>query len=177
MSSLEDILVGMANRMKEIERRQSQMVRRGKVENVRKGGNEVQIRLGEDEGGKPILSPWYPISGGNGSAGKTRPAYSKGDHVVLISPHGDVEQAEVYHSNHHRDGPSPSSTAGEHVMHDAGGGRISAQGKAITITGDVTVIGKLIVNGDTMTHNGKNVGSDHKHTGVEVGGSETGAPA
>lgn len=43
-------------------------------------------------------------------------------------------------------------------------------GSTATITGNVSI------NGTSLTHNGKNVGSNHSHSGVQSGGSNTGAP-
>lgn len=45
-----------------------------------------------------------------------------------------------------------------------------------TCTGSLTVGESLAVNGPSLTHNGKNVGSTHTHGGVESGGSSTAAP-
>ncbi|HKY46146.1 MAG TPA: phage baseplate assembly protein V [Pyrinomonadaceae bacterium] len=49
-----------------------------------------------------------------------------------------------------------------------------------TFTGNVKVDGTLGVDGQTslagVTSNGKNVGSDHKHSGVQTGGGNTGNP-
>lgn len=45
-----------------------------------------------------------------------------------------------------------------------------------TITGDLTVVGNVALSGGTLTHNTKNVGNTHTHSGVIVGGANTGAP-
>lgn len=47
----------------------------------------------------------------------------------------------------------------------------------ITINGDVTINGALQVDGASLTHNGKNVGADHVHSGVTPGAANTGEPA
>lgn len=44
-----------------------------------------------------------------------------------------------------------------------------------SITGSVTVTGNVATTG-TLTNNGKDVGSSHKHSGVQTGGGQTGAP-
>lgn len=46
----------------------------------------------------------------------------------------------------------------------------------VTITGDVTVHGSVAADGGGFTHNGTNVGSTHKHSGVSSGLSNTGNP-
>lgn len=42
--------------------------------------------------------------------------------------------------------------------------------------GNMTITGNVAITGASLTHNGKNVGSTHTHTGVTPGGSDTGAP-
>jgi len=44
--------------------------------------------------------------------------------------------------------------------------------------GDIDIFsnGNVNINSTTLTHNGKNIGSDHKHSGVTPGGDNTGDP-
>lgn len=42
--------------------------------------------------------------------------------------------------------------------------------------GTATMKGAVSIEGPSLTHNGKNVGSDHNHSGVTPGGGNTGAP-
>lgn len=42
--------------------------------------------------------------------------------------------------------------------------------------GTATMKGAVSIEGPSLTHNGKNVGSTHSHSGVQSGGSNTGAP-
>jgi len=44
------------------------------------------------------------------------------------------------------------------------------------LKGGLTVAGDLKASGGAFTHNGKDVGSDHLHSGVQPGGGNTGAP-
>lgn len=58
----------------------------------------------------------------------------------------------------------------------AGGMSIQGgSGATATITGAVQVNGNVATTG-TLTNNGANVGSTHKHGGVQSGGSDTGTP-
>jgi phage baseplate assembly protein V len=43
-------------------------------------------------------------------------------------------------------------------------------------TGGATINGDFAAQGGSFTHNSKNVGSDHSHSGIQPGGSNTGAP-
>ena len=45
-----------------------------------------------------------------------------------------------------------------------------------TINGGATVNGNFAAQGGTFTHNSKNVGSTHQHSGIQPGGSNTAAP-
>lgn len=42
--------------------------------------------------------------------------------------------------------------------------------------GSATMKGNVAIEGGSLTHNGKNVGSNHNHSGVTPGGGNTGAP-
>ena len=179
MSALIDMIIDLRREVAELKRRQSQASRRGTVHGVRNGGNEVRIKLGEDEDGEPVLTPWLPVSGGNGGA-RTRHAYTVGEHVMLSNPAGDWEGAEVRPSNFHQGGQSPSSTLGEHVIHDGGGVRIAVLNGKLTVTaGGVTQTvssAGVETTGGKLTHDGKNIGSSHTHGGVESGGGQTAGP-
>lgn len=179
--SLSDLFVRLSNEVAELRRRQSQMLRRGTVHAIRAGGNEVQIKLGTDDDGQPILTPWLPVSGGNGAGAKTRHAYTVGEHVMLQNPDGDWQGAEVSPSNHHQAGASPSTVAGEHVLHDGGGVRMAIKSGTLTVTAGGTTWtfagAGLQQTGGDVTHDGKSIGSSHTHTGVEPGGGQTGTPA
>lgn len=46
----------------------------------------------------------------------------------------------------------------------------------LNVTGVTTLVGNVAASGGTFTHNTKNVGAAHIHSGVQSGGSTTGAP-
>lgn len=54
-------------------------------------------------------------------------------------------------------------------------GSITVNGPTM-INGNTQVTGNFAASGGTFTHNGTNVGSTHKHSGVSIGGSNTGNP-
>ncbi|MFS8051577.1 phage baseplate assembly protein V [Rhizobium sp. BR 317] len=66
-----------------------------------------------------------------------------------------------------------------HLAND--GININTAGNPLTITaGGVTMTispAGVAITGGTVTHDGKDIGHDHVHTGVTPGGSNTGAPA
>lgn len=55
-------------------------------------------------------------------------------------------------------------------------GNVSVNG-AISFTDGMTGTGSgLAITGGSVTHNGTNIGADHRHSGVETGGGNTGGP-
>lgn len=55
------------------------------------------------------------------------------------------------------------------------GGLTGSGGSGASMTGALNVTGDVATTG-ALTNNGKDVGSGHKHSGVQAGGSQTGAP-
>ena len=55
---------------------------------------------------------------------------------------------------------------------DASGATIVAGGVTFKVTGS-----GVAITGGTVTHDGKDIGKTHKHTGVTPGGALTGVPA
>lgn len=54
-------------------------------------------------------------------------------------------------------------------------GNVSVTG-SFSSSGGMTVAGSLAVNGASVTHDGVNIGSDHRHGGVEGGNNRTDGP-
>lgn len=64
---------------------------------------------------------------------------------------------------------------------EAGGTKLTVKCPAIfeqpvTYQQGISGAGNFAVSGGTMTHNGANVGSNHTHSGIQPGGSNTGGP-
>lgn len=55
--------------------------------------------------------------------------------------------------------------------------RVTIDSPETTVSGNLTVGGDLTVDGGSVTHGGTNIGNDHKHGGVQSGGSQTGGPS
>jgi phage baseplate assembly protein gpV len=62
------------------------------------------------------------------------------------------------------------------VIAIASAGNLTITAPNLTFVGDVTVTGKLDVNGPSLQHNGVNVGDDHKHKDTQPGGGQSGTP-
>lgn len=110
------------------------------------------------------------------------------DQAVVMYLNGDRESPVILGYLHSDVDQPPNTPAGASnwtfkngsIGHDANGN------VAITSTGNFTVtIGGvtfavsssgIAVTGGTLTHNGKNIGSTHEHSGVTTGASNTGVP-
>lgn len=46
----------------------------------------------------------------------------------------------------------------------------------VQVDGATTIDGNATFSGSSVTHDGKNIGKDHKHSGVQAGGANTGNP-
>ncbi len=79
---------------------------------------------------------------------------------------------------------SPANANGISIQSESGETHIVIQGNqmmmtapgGLTITGDVSIAGNVQMNGGSITHNGREIGDTHTHSGVIPGGGNTGAP-
>ncbi len=53
---------------------------------------------------------------------------------------------------------------------------IKGFGSCVMEGGNLVIKANVAIEGDTLTHNGKNVGHDHKHLDVAAGADKTGVP-
>jgi phage baseplate assembly protein gpV len=188
-------LVELASRVAELERRFSGTMRHGTVEEVDPGKQIVRLNFGKDVEGKPFLSPWIPYAQIAGAL-KVHTPPSKGQQFTLLSPTGDWQQAVALPMTWSDKNQSPSSNGDENVLTygnvratikddltqvDVGGTVLEVTSDHVKITvGGVTVeiSGEgVAIMGGKVTHDGKNIGSTHKHGEVMSGGSLTGVPA
>jgi len=183
--TLTDLLNEIHRRLGELERRQDGMVTRGKVEEVDTKTGRVRLRLNPDDDEKAFLSPWVPYAQHAGAL-KVHAPPSKGEQMTLISGAGDYAQGLAVNMTWSDNNKSPSEAPDENVL-TFGDVRATIKGNEIAVsvpTLTITcggVVAKLSaagfeVTGGQVRHDGKNIGKDHKHNGVEVGGGNTGDP-
>ena len=72
---------------------------------------------------------------------------------------------------------NPRPHDGPEAVITKGGTRITIGDGSVEIVADVTIKGRLDIDGAGVTHNGKDIGDTHRHTDVEPGGALTGEPA
>lgn len=175
----------LAEEVAELRRRVSQMHQRGRVHQVSPDGGRYRIRLGYDPEGNPILSPWVRMPGANGALSTSFPL-TVGEHVFVMSPDGDWEQAEIIRSNHHNEGPRPSNKPSEHVI-KFGASTLTLDGAGVLFdtpmfkvkAGGVTYLfdgSGFEQTGGKHGHDGKDIGKTHTHPGIVRGGASTDPP-
>lgn len=149
-------------RVAEIERRARNRKRTGTIAEVGEGDNAGKYRVQlSEQGGKPYLSPW--IKSRTVAAGQVKiDAVRKvGEQVDVISESGDLTDAVIDMSTYSDENVRENDdNVPLHIKVDGDGVIICG---ALTITADVTINGTLAVNGDSLTHNGTNVGDSHIH--------------
>lgn len=193
--TLDEIIIGLNNRLKELERRTQNAKRTGTIHSVdaEKGLARVLL-MPQGSNGKPFLSPWLPWAEQAAGQGKTHFPVSVGQQVHITSESGDLTDGTIEMSVPSNQNARPSQSGTEFVLLDNGGVRISADGGALRITAssfrlDASASAEISsartevdsndirLEGSTLRHNGKSIGDSHTHTGVETGNGTTGEPS
>ncbi|MBP0440686.1 baseplate assembly protein [Tianweitania sediminis] len=149
-------------------------IRIGPVEMIdaKKG---YRLKLGEGSDG-PFLSPWYP----HPETGKTSIPLKKGQIVGVVNPSGDMRQGLVFRGGYSGEHKSPNENMAANVFEDAGVRIEVADGALVITVGGVTFNlsgAGLSITGGRVEHDGKNIGSNHVHSGILRGGANTDPPA
>ncbi|WP_337926485.1 phage baseplate assembly protein V [Vreelandella profundi] len=186
--------MGGMNNVAELLRLIENVIRLGSIAQVDHDAARVRVKSGA------LLTAWVPWI--TGRAGETRDwnPPTVGEQCVLFSPGGDTANAFAMASLFQLTAPPPSHDPGvisrlfpdtalfeyDHArsvlrINLPGSIEISAPGGTswvgnISHTGDMQRSGSDTQTGGSKTHNGKNVGSEHTHSGVQSGGSNTGGP-
>jgi phage baseplate assembly protein gpV len=132
----------------------ARMVQTGTVEEL-DGQNGYRVKLGEDENGKPILSPWYPHPEAGGVA-LTWVPLTKGEIVTAINPGGDPQKGFLIRGGFSDQFQQPSQSLDETVFDFHKGKRREVTDKngnhTVTLAGDET---RTIKGGQTLNVQGQ----------------------
>lgn len=188
-----DQFVELFRRVSELEKRVSGSVRHGRVAEVNAAEGWVRLDLGEGDSGE-FLSPKVPYAQMAGAL-KVHTPPTKGQNMTVLAPGGDIRQAIAMPMSWSKANASPSDKGDENVLTfgqvviELRGDEIVAKVgpltfKATTSEFSVEVGGvKHVISGggvDTtgggINHDGKNIGSTHRHGGVVQGGATTAGP-
>ncbi|WP_336801715.1 phage baseplate assembly protein V [Kaistia sp. MMO-174] len=197
MSSLADVLEAILVDLAAIKRRQDGQITQGTVHEVDAKAGTVRIKSGEDADGNPFLTPPIPYAQFMGAL-KVHSPPSVGQQMTVLNVAGDFSQGLAVPMTQSDANKSPSEKGDENVATYAGfkitldggklqvtegsltftigGGKVAIKAD-VTIDGDVKINGNFDTEGSSFTNNGKDVGAEHKHSGVTPGGSNTGPPA
>ncbi|KAB1086486.1 hypothetical protein F4V91_08620 [Neorhizobium galegae] len=169
-------------RIAELERRARNRRRKGTVAEIGTGdkAGRYKVQLSE-QGETPYLSDWIKPRQIAAGDVKIDVLYSQGEQVDVVSESGDLTDAQIDFSTYSDDNQRVNTDSPFHIK--IGDTVITASGNTVTITaadikfvGDVEIEGSVVIEGPVLTHNGKNIGSDHEHIEVVRGGENTGPP-
>lgn len=179
MTIFRDAMLTVLERLQEHERRIGGHELRGKVKEVDTKKQLARLVIGKDDDGNEVLSPWLPYKQTAGAVKFHNPP-SVGQVMSVRSESGDIEQGLIEPFRWNDENASPSEAEDEHVL-TFGDVTVTLTGGNVTFAiGGVTVVvsgGGVTVNGGQIVHDGRNIGSTHKHTGVEPGAALSGEPA
>lgn len=156
----------------DLDRRMASTILSGKVAEI--DGDRVRLELQPKDSrtGKPFLSPWVQVQEAAGQTGTHFPV-KKGDPMRLMSPNGELgPQSLAVRDGYTTDAANPSEEKQKQLV-IGNDGPVLIKGNSIVFE----AAGTVNVKSADLTHNGVNVGDDHKHTDVLPGPALTGPPA
>lgn len=177
MADIARIIARMQSQIAELQRRQNNTIRSGRVVAVDAANQRVKVDVGDTE--NPMHSPWvrWPERAG---ARKTWNPPSVGELMTVLSPSGELDAKSLaVHGGYTGDNPAPSADPDATVF-TLGPLTVTILGAGVTLSiGSVVVeitSAGLAITGGTVTHNGNNIGDTHVHGGIAIGPSETKVP-
>lgn len=177
--TLSELLADFARRIAELERRQDGIIKRGRVVEVDPESARVRLRLNEESAPEPFLSPWVPYAQIAGAL-KVHTPPSVDQQMVIISETGDLQQGVAVPMTWSERNEAPSKQGDEHVITFGSFKAVLKEKELIVSIGDVSVRiheGGVAFSNGRVEHDGRNIGKDHIHGGVEPGPANTDVPA
>lgn len=177
MPGLANIIAGMQRQISELQRRQANLFRSGKVVDVDPATQRVKVDLGDED--NPLVSPWIRWSD-QGGAAKTWNPPTVGALMTVLSPMGELDEKSLALPGGYTDqNPAPSAD-GDATVFTLGDLTLTVLGSSATaqLGGTTFVMSSegIAVTGGQITHDGKNVGSTHTHGGIRRGRAATDPP-
>lgn len=200
MSDAADLLDEVLRLRRDLEEHKIATRNMHRVGRVTERDHEKGVRIEHGTDDAPDKSPWIQPAE---RSGVERDLPRVGEQMMVLAPYGDPEQGQAIPFGHSDEKKNPAADADETVIFNRDGctakvkgGKLTWEAKEMslkvgksTVTlkeGEttITVDGKtykLDGDGHTLTggklkHEGRNVGSDHVHSGVLTGGAKTRPP-
>lgn len=154
----------------DLDRRMASMMLSGKVAEIDGDRIRLEIQPQDSRTGKPFLSPWVQLQEAAGQTGTHFPV-KVGDPMRLMSPNGELGPQSLAIRDGYTDqdkNPTDQKQGELMIAHD---GPVRIKGSAIVLEAD-----SVDAKSASLTHNGVNVGENHKHTDVVPGPALTGPP-
>ena len=150
----------------------NQTNKRGLIKELDEEGFRIRVEFADEDASE---THWIDVLSGDGSSYNMPPVGSevwcamdaKGEDGCLMGVKYNKKDAPPYSS---KDALGQKFSGG-FVLIDKASGAATMQFSSLTITCD-----DIKFAGSAFSHNGKNIGFDHKHTGVVAGGDPSGEP-
>lgn len=122
---------------------------------------------------------WLDITGKSSSSNKSYDMPDMNDEVwALVDPKG--EEGVVMGSRYNDKDVAPTDNSDERVEKGPWGSMVldkTTGNLHITLNGDLNItVDNIVINGQKITHNDRNIGHDHTHGGIVPGGADTDIP-
>lgn len=177
MAGIDRIIARMQGQIAELQRRQNNVVRYGRVIDVDPSKGLVKLDIGDD--GSSLETAWVKWAERAG-ARKTWNPPSVGEVMTLMSPAGEISENSIAMQGGFTDENPPPSSDGDAQAFTLGPLSITVKGSGVTLQlGGITLeIGAagIAITGGEITHDGTDIGVTHKHDGITPGPAETGTP-
>lgn len=151
-------------------------VKRGLVVELDPKKMRVKVNFDDED---ETVSMWVDVLARSAGAVKTYMMPNQDDEVWCMMDAKGEDGCVV--GSKYNDKDTPPSADNAHITMTGPFGTIHIDGTnlLVDIIGDIQIKagGEIITLSALLTHNGKNVGHTHKHTGILPGPSNTGVPA
>lgn len=142
MTTLQQDLRRLAKAIEGVDQRRAKTMLTGTL--AAREGAKVKVRLGEDEDGEPIVSPWLKLAAHTGKRGEGVSEFTKlgiGEPVVIISPSGEPgPMSAVLPWIDSEDDPSPGAAEQDGKVIEIGQAKVSIKADQIKLSvGDRSV--------------------------------------
>lgn len=153
----------------EVNRRLNNVMRESRVLEV---DADTGMAIVDAHGGKTQPVPWLQRAGDIRDWDPPTP----GERVLLLSPNGDPSRGLILPGGYSQQYGQPHNKAGE-AFRQIGESKDLFTGSQRVIEAQMIILrGTVKIEGPAVTHNGVNIGDDHKHSNVMPAGGISGVP-